>query len=64
MNKETVIWGLAPNESQPYMEQVLFHKSRIMTEDEIKTVTEYAIGQGFHHIRVSIIDLSKPPRFI
>lgn len=64
MQNETVIWGLAPNESKPYMEQILFHRNRVLSETEIKTVKNYAESKGYHAIRVAIVDLSQAPKFI
>ena len=63
MNIETCIYGLSANETERYMETLLYHAEKRLTEEQIKKVTDYGTANGWHSFRVSYIDMGAPTLF-
>ena len=63
MNVETCIYGLSEFETEQYMETLLYHANKRLTEDQIKKVTDYGSANGWHSFRVAYIDLAEPSIF-
>ena len=55
---ETLIYGLAPNETESYMETLLHTKCK--TEQDIKNVIEFAKSKGYHSFRIANYNGEKP----
>ncbi len=63
MSVETVVYGLADGETERYMETLLFHAHKRLTQEQVDKVIDYAKNRGWHSFRVSHIDLSEAPSF-
>lgn len=54
MTKEILIYGLAPEQTEDYMEDLLAcFPDSVHTDTNIKKVIEAASAQGFHDFRVT-----------
>ena len=58
--KEWILWALPRGEDRPWMEELLLTHA---TRSQIEKVKKLAAKDGWHHFRVDVIDLTKPPDF-
>jgi hypothetical protein len=54
--EETVIWGLAPGETNPAYEGVIYGAGRLLSPGDVDAITAAAGAVGYHTFRVRIFN--------